>query len=353
MRTLVLVGALLLSSFTGVFAKARTVIPPLLLENRDFVITIKNLNSKKQPFKAELVLNRGTVQLQTKLRAKNRRVDITIPDLLDDSTAEIRGVLKISGKGNMEEHPVILFNELFVDGTGPQGEAGPQGEPGEAGPAGPKGDTGAQGPRGLPGRQGPKGLQGEKGDTGEQGLQGEQGIAGADGANGSNGADGQDGKDGENGLDGVSVVGSTVTNGELSLELSNGSTIIVDGNVNGADGSDGRDGKDGADGLDGDSIIDVKINDSGILIVKLSDGTVKAVGKVVGSDGKDGEDGARGPQGPRGPAGSSILDEYITIIDGKVTIPSLKNCRSIKSDENGSLYCQSNNNHDDDDEDDD
>lgn len=41
-----------------------------------------------------------------------------------------------------------------------------------------------------------------------------------------------------------------------------------------------------------------------------------------------------------------MLDNYITIIDGKVTIPSLADCRSIKADENGSLYCQANNNDD-------
>lgn len=260
LKTLVLAGTILLSSFTAVFAKARTVIPPLLLENRDFVITIKNLNSKKKPFKAELVLNSGTVQLETKLRAKNRRVDVTIPDLLDDNTAEIRGILKISGKGNVEEHPVILFNELFIDGTGPQGEAGPQGEPGEQGPKGDTGATGATGP------QGPQGLKGDTGEQGLQGIPGEQGLPGRDGADGLNGSNGANGEDGKNGTDGASTISGSVTNGQLSLGLSNGSTIIVDGNINGADGVDGQDGKDGVDGRDG----------------------------------AQGPAGPRGPQGPRG-----------------------------------------------------
>jgi hypothetical protein len=78
---------------------------------------------------------------------------------------------------------------------------GPQGEPG---PRGDKGDTGEIGPQGEPGPAGAQGPQGPKGDTGATGPQGEIGATGAAG---------------------VSVTAAVVTNGNLIITRSDGSTI--------------------------------------------------------------------------------------------------------------------------------
>ena len=108
---------------------------------------------------------------------------------------------------------------------GPEGLPGPQGlagEPGLPGPQGPKGDTGpagAIGPQGLPGPAGP---QGPKGDTGPQGPQGPKGDTGPAGAVGPQGATGLTGP---TGADGISITSAVVTNGNLIITRSDGSTI--------------------------------------------------------------------------------------------------------------------------------
>ena len=154
---------------SSVSAKVRTVVPQVILENGKIVVTIKNFNSKKDPFAAALTINGNTIPLETKLRAKNRRVDIFFPDLIDDETLKTHGLLTLSGKGNVEETPVLIFNELFVDSTGPQGDVGPAGPQGPAGPAGASGPSGSQGPKGNPGPSGPQGAQGPVGPMGEKG----------------------------------------------------------------------------------------------------------------------------------------------------------------------------------------
>jgi len=164
LSTLVIAGILLLG--LGVQAKVRTVVPSLILENSKIVVTIKNFNSAAKPFKAELVVNGNTIELDSTLRSKNRRADIFFPDLVSDDTREVYGLLRLSGKGNVQETPVVILNEMFVDATGPQGQsgsAGPQGPigpQGPQGPKGPKGDTGLQGPRGFQGIQGNDGIDG-------------------------------------------------------------------------------------------------------------------------------------------------------------------------------------------------
>lgn len=71
-----------------------------------------------------------------------------------------------------------------IQGPGPAGPQGEQGEPGpqgEVGPAGEQGEQGEPGPAGEQGPQGepgPAGPQGEQGPQGEPGSQGEQGPAG-------------------------------------------------------------------------------------------------------------------------------------------------------------------------------
>lgn len=79
-----------------------------------------------------------------------------------------------------------------------KGAKGDKGDTGETGPQGPKGDTGEQGPQGI---QGLTGSQGPKGDTGDIGPQGPQGIQGATGATGATGPQGPKGDTGDDGMD--------------------------------------------------------------------------------------------------------------------------------------------------------
>jgi len=88
---------------------------------------------------------------------------------------------------------------------GPQGEPGTQGEPGAAGPQGPQGEPGAQGDpsaAGEPGAPGEAGPQGPQGEPGETGSQGGPGTAGPQGPQGDPGAQGEAGKAGEPGVQG-------------------------------------------------------------------------------------------------------------------------------------------------------
>lgn len=82
---------------------------------------------------------------------------------------------------------------------GPQGIQGETGATGATGPQGPQGEQGIQGPKGDAGETGatgPQGPQGEKGDTGDTGAQGPQGVQGPAGPQGETGPAGTDGEDG-------------------------------------------------------------------------------------------------------------------------------------------------------------
>lgn len=178
-KTMVIAGIILLAS--QVSAKVRTVVPSLILEESTQVVTIKNFNSKKDPFKATLRINGTTLTLTTTLRADKRRADIVFPDLVADDEREVYGLLTLSGKGNTQEQLIIIGNRRFVDSTGPQGSSGPQGNTGATGPAGATGSSGSTGPRGSTGITGATGSQGSAGPIGPTGA---QGLAGVNGENG-------------------------------------------------------------------------------------------------------------------------------------------------------------------------
>lgn len=112
------------------------------------------------------------------------------------------------------------------------------------------------------------------------GRDGSQGIPGNDGT------DGQPGMPGQDGSDGVSITNATITNGNLILSFSNGTTRNV-GNVVGADGDDG------APGTPGLGITNVTIT-NGNLILSYSDGSNQNVGSVVGPSGPPGQPGNDG-----------------------------------------------------------
>jgi hypothetical protein len=90
---------------------------------------------------------------------------------------------------------------------------------------GPQGDKGEQGPQGLRGEQGPAGPAGENGKDGAVGPQGPAGAAGATGPQGPQGAQGAQGAAGPAGKDGVSITSAVVTNGNLIITKSDGTTV--------------------------------------------------------------------------------------------------------------------------------
>ena len=116
------------------------------------------------------------------------------------------------------------------------------------GPTGPKGDTGQDG------REGPQGVQGE------QGIQGEQGPAGKDG---------KDGKDGANGADGLP--GAVGPQGPAGVQGPKGET--------GAQGLPGATGPTGPEGKAGVGIVSAVVTNGNLIITK-SDGTTVDAGKV-------------------------------------------------------------------------
>ena len=67
---------------------------------------------------------------------------------------------------------LILLDDLFYQGTGPQGDAGETGATGPTGPTGPQGDAGETGATGPTGPTGPQGDAGETGATGPTGPTG-------------------------------------------------------------------------------------------------------------------------------------------------------------------------------------
>ncbi len=77
--------------------------------------------------------------------------------------------------------------------TGPEGQAGIQGEQGPQGIQGEVGPQGDQGPQGIQGEVGPQGEQGPQGEVGPQGDQGPHGIQGEVGPQGDQGVSGTTG----------------------------------------------------------------------------------------------------------------------------------------------------------------
>ncbi|MCH2097562.1 MAG: pentapeptide repeat-containing protein [Pseudomonadales bacterium] len=180
---------------------------------------------------------------------------------------------------------------------GPQGAAGLQGLPGDAGPQGPQGEQGLQGEQGPQGIQGiageigPQGPQGEQGLQGEQGPQGIQGIAGEIGPQGPQGEQGQKGDaglPGEAGAPGAGITGASIVNGELTLTLSDASTITASGTIP-------PQGEQGEAGPQGDA----------------------------------GEQGPAGPEGPQGAAGAGVTSA--SLVAGQLTL-TLSDATTIVAD---------------------
>lgn len=189
------------------------------------------------------------------------------------------------------------------------------GEAGKDGQNGTDGKDGVNGKDGVDGKDGISVVQSEINSKGELvitysnnevdnlgkvvGADGKDGINGKDGKDGVNGKDGVDGKNGENG---VGIENIKIENDNLSITLTNGTTMNL-GNIKGADGKNGTDGKDGAngaDGKDGISVSGAEINNAKELVLTFSDGTDKNLGLIVGqagSNGIDGKDGINGTDG--------------------------------------------------------
>lgn len=128
---------------------------------------------------------------------------------------------------------VTAINDIN-GGQGVIGPQGPQGEQGLPGRDGANGKDGKDGKDGVDGRDGKDGQDGAVGPKGEQGIQGHMGPAGKDGVQGAQGPKGDTGaqgiqglpgKDGTNGKDGVGIVSAVVTNGNLIITKSDGTTV--------------------------------------------------------------------------------------------------------------------------------
>lgn len=158
---------------------------------------------------------------------------ITITDKNGTTTADIaKGAKGDTG----EQGPKGDKGDAGEQGPqGIQGERGPRGETGATGPQGPKGDTGETGATGPAGLQGPQGEKGETGETGPQGPKGETGDAGAAGPQGPKGDDGDDG-----------VSCTHVWNGTVLSVTSASGTSSAD--LVGPQGPAGATGPAGADG---------------------------------------------------------------------------------------------------------
>ena len=140
-----------------------------------------------------------------------------------------------------------VLSVTSASGTSSADLVGPQGPTGATGPQGPKGDTGSQGPKGETGDTGATGATGPKGDTGAAGADGSDGVScthswngtvlsvtsasgtssadlvGPQGPTGATGATGPQGPAGADGADGTTftpVSPLSLSNGELSVDLS-------------------------------------------------------------------------------------------------------------------------------------
>ena len=134
-------------------------------------------------------------------------------------------------------------------------------------------------------------------------------IKGADGVDGINGTNGVDGVDGKDGADGVGIETVTLTNGELFVKLTSGTTLNL-GNIRGEDGL---------------GIAKTEINDKGELVITYTDTTSTNLGKVVGADGKDGKDGV-------GIANVSVTNGNLTVLLTDNQVLNLGNIKGEKGD---------------------
>ncbi|ACV22418.1 collagen triple helix repeat protein [Slackia heliotrinireducens DSM 20476] len=163
-------------------------------------------------------------------------VTITITDKNGTTTADVSKGAKGDKGDTGEQGP--------KGDKGDTGDRGPQGIQGETGPKGDKGDTGAtgaQGPKGETGETGATGATGPKGPKGDTGAQGPQGIQGETGPKGETGATGAAGSDG------VSCTHSW--NGTvLSVTSASGTSSADLVGPQGPTGATGATGPAGADG---------------------------------------------------------------------------------------------------------
>ena len=102
---------------------------------------------------------------------------------------------------------------------------------------------------------------------------------------------GPQGDQGAQGLTGATISSASVTNGAITLTMSDATTINVTGNVQGATGAQGAQGNVGPAGNDGTNVTSGTVNGSGNLILTLSDASTIDAGNVRGADGTDGADG--------------------------------------------------------------
>lgn len=151
-------------------------------------------------------------------------------------------IKKIEIHGLNPEHPISQVIDEINDNLdavidainsieGGQGVVGPTGAKGDKGDTGQQGDQGPAGKDGIDGEDGTPGIQGEQGIQGERGLPGKDGINGLPGKDGLPGATGLKGDTGAQGIqglpgkDGVGIVSATVTNGNLIITKTDGTTV--------------------------------------------------------------------------------------------------------------------------------
>ena len=149
---------------------------------------------------------------------------------------------------------------------GPKGETGDTGATGATGPQGPKGDTGETGPQGPQGVQGETGLTGPIGPQGPQGEKGETGDTGPQGPKGDTGDTGPQGAAGPAGADGTPCTHSW--NGSVLTVTSASGTSSAD--LVGPQGPTGATGPAGADGTVFTPVAPLALS-NGELSVDLSD----------------------------------------------------------------------------------
>jgi hypothetical protein len=170
-------------------ARVRSFVPGAFIENRSLILNVREMNTRKNPFKAIYTvpaINEAeesfSVTLNHRFRRAGKRVDIRMPLVSNDT----KGRLILSG-GNIPESSPLEYTILIIDdpslvirnpqdnedtlaiipsGLGSSGTVGPEGP---EGPAGPQGEPGPQGLVGPQGAQGPAGPQGPQGAVGPQG----------------------------------------------------------------------------------------------------------------------------------------------------------------------------------------
>lgn len=116
---------------------------------------------------------------------------LTVKDLAEISVLNVTNKIILPNGSELTSLPTDQSASSNV-GTGIIGATGPKGDTGDSGATGPKGDTGPAGPQGEIGATGPAGPQGQVGATGAAGI---------------------------------SITSAVVTNGNLIITRSDGSTI--------------------------------------------------------------------------------------------------------------------------------